>query len=190
MVQRYLTTEDENGAVKSLLTNMWLTIPATLIFFFVGTSLFVFFKQYPDKMNFSLTNGDAIFPWYIVKELPNGVVGLLISGILAAAMSSVSSSINSAATSYCEDIHFRFWNSRKKLNLARLATLLIGIIGTLSALFMAEFEISFVGYFSKNPWSNNWKYEWSLCFRSFFKKANSTGALIGFSGSLIFRYTF
>ena len=33
MVQRYLTTEDENGAVKSLLTNMWLTIPATLIFF-------------------------------------------------------------------------------------------------------------------------------------------------------------
>ena len=92
-------------------------------------------------MNFSLTNGDAIFPWYIVKELPNGVVGLLISGILAAAMSSVSSSINSAATSYCEDIHFRFWNSRKKLNLARLATLLIGIIGTLSALFMAEFEI-------------------------------------------------
>ena len=36
-------------------------------------------------MNFSLTNGDAIFPWYIVKELPNGVVGLLISGILAAA---------------------------------------------------------------------------------------------------------
>ena len=87
MVQRYLTTEDENGAVKSLLTNMWLTIPATLIFFFVGTSLFVFFKQYPDKMNFSLTNGDAIFPWYIVKELPNGVVGLLISGILAAAMS-------------------------------------------------------------------------------------------------------
>ena len=45
MVQRYLTTEDENGAVKSLLTNMWLTIPATLIFFFVGTSLFVFLNS-------------------------------------------------------------------------------------------------------------------------------------------------
>ena len=78
MVQRYLTTADKNGAVKSLLTNMWLSIPATLLFFFVGTSLFVFFRQHPETMNFSLTNGDAIFPWYIVKELPNGVVGLLI----------------------------------------------------------------------------------------------------------------
>ena len=188
MVQRYLTTEDENGAVKSLLTNMWLTIPATLIFFFVGTSLFVFFKQYPDKMNFSLTNGDAIFPWYIVKELPNGVVGLLISGILAAAMSSVSSSINSAATSYCEDIHFRFWNSRKKLNLARLATLLIGIIGTLSALFMAEFEIkSLWDIFQKILGLIIGSMSGLFVLGVFFKKANSIGALIGFTGSLIFQ---
>ena len=43
IVQRYLTTANEKGAVKSLLTNVWLTIPATILFFFVGTSLICFF---------------------------------------------------------------------------------------------------------------------------------------------------
>ena len=186
MVQRYLTTADKNGAVKSLLTNMWLSIPATLLFFFVGTSLFVFFRQHPETMNFSLTNGDAIFPWYIVKELPNGVVGLLISGILAAAMSSVSSSINSAATSYCEDIHFRFWNPIKKLKLARITTLLIGILGTSAALFMAEFEIkSLWDIFQKVLGLIIGSMSGLFFLGIFFKRANSVGALIGFTGSLI-----
>jgi SSS family transporter len=186
MVQRYLTTADKNGAVKSLLTNMWLSIPATLLFFFVGTSLFVFFRQHPERMNFSLSNGDAIFPWYIVNELPNGVVGLLISGILAAAMSSVSSSINSAATSYCEDIHFRFWNPSKKLKLARIATLLIGILGTSAALFMAEFEIkSLWDVFQKVLGLIIGSMSGLFILGVFFKKANSIGALIGFTGSLI-----
>ena len=186
MVQRYLTTADKNGAVKSLLTNMWLSIPATLLFFFVGTSLFVFFRQHPETMNFSLTNGDAIFPWYIVKELPNGVVGLLISGILAAAMSSVSSSINSAATSYCEDIHFRFWNPTKKLKIARISTLLIGILGTSAALFMAEFEIkSLWDVFQKVLGLIIGSMSGLFILGIFFKRSNSMGALIGFTGSLI-----
>jgi len=165
---------------------MWLSIPATLLFFFVGTSLFVFFRQHPETMNFSLTNGDSIFPWYIVKELPNGVVGLLISGILAAAMSSVSSSINSAATSYCEDIHFRFWNPIKKLKLARIATLLIGILGTSAALFMAEFEIkSLWDVFQKVLGLIIGSMSGLFILGIFFKRANSMGALIGFTGSLI-----
>ena len=103
-------------------------------------------------------------------------------------MSSVSSSINSAATSYCEDIHFRFWNSRKKLNLARMATLLIGIIGTLSALFMAEFEIkSLWDIFQKILGLIIGSMSGLFVLGVFFKKANSIGALIGFTGSLIFQ---
>lgn len=186
IVQRYLTTADEKGAVKSLLTNVYLTVPATLLFFFVGTALFVFFKQHPENMNFSLSNGDAIFPWYIVKELPDGVVGLLISGILAAAMSSVSSSINSAATSYSVDIHFRFWNTDNKLKLARIATLVIGVFGTLVALFMAEFEIkSLWDVFQKVLGLIIGSMSGLFILGIFIKKANSNGALIGFIGSLI-----
>ena len=186
MVQRYLTTADEKGAVKSLLTNVWLTLPATVLFFFVGTALFVFFKQHPQEMNFSLSNGDSIFPWYIVKQLPNGVVGLLISGILAAAMSSVSSSINSAAASYSIDIHFRFWKTSNNLKTAKIATFVVGILGTLVALFMAGFEIkSLWDVFNKVLGLILGSMSGLFLLGIIIKKANSNGALIGFVGSLI-----
>jgi cyclically-permuted mutarotase family protein len=185
MVQRYLTTADEKGAVKSLLTNVWLTLPATVLFFFVGTALFVFFKQHPQDMNFSLSNGDSIFPWYIVKELPNGVVGLLISGILAAAMSSVSSSINSAAASYSMDIHFRFWKTSNNLKTARVATFTVGVLGTLVALFMAGFEIkSLWDVFNKVLGLILGSMSGLFLLGILIKKANSNGALIGFVGSI------
>jgi len=186
MVQRYLTTSDQKGAVKSLLTNVWLTVPATLLFFFVGTALFVFFKQNPESMNLSLSNGDAIFPWYIVQELPDGVVGILISGILAAAMSSVSSSMNSAATSYSIDIHFRFWKSSDELKLARIATLIFGVSGTLVALFMAGFEIkSLWDVFNKVLGLIIGSMSGLFILGILVKRSNSTGAIIGFVGSLL-----
>ena len=186
MVQRYLTTADAKGATKSLLTNVWLTIPATILFFFVGTALFTFFKQHPQEMNFSLSNGDAIFPWYIVNELPNGIVGLLISGILAAAMSSVSSSINSAAASYTVDIHFRFWKPSNNLKIAKSATFAVGVLGTAVALFMAGYEIkSLWDVFNKVLGLILGSMSGLFLLGIFFKKANSEGAIIGFIGSLI-----
>jgi solute:Na+ symporter, SSS family len=143
MVQRYLTTKSEKAAKKSVWTNAFLTIPATMIFFFVGTALFAFYKYFPHELNPTFQNNDAIFPWYIASQLPAGISGLLIAGIFAAAMSSLSSSMNSAATAYATDIHFRFnWGIKVGgLRIARIATLIIGLIGILFALFMATMDI-------------------------------------------------
>jgi SSS family transporter len=182
MVQRYLTTKTEKGAKKSIWTNAILTIPATLIFFFVGTVLFAFFKSYPNELNPTFVNNDAIFPWYIVSQLPQGVSGLLIAAIFAAAMSSLSSSMNSAATSYATDIHFRFGWTKKtdELKLARRATLIIGVVGTLFAFIMATMDV-------KSLWDEFQKVL-GLVIGSlggvfllgiFTKRANSTGVLIG-----------
>lgn len=143
MVQRYLTTSDKKTAAKSVWTNAVLTIPATLIFFFVGTALFVFYKMKPELLSPSIAEGDAIFPWFIYTQMPAGFAGLLISGIFAAAMSTLSSSMNSAATAYSIDIHFRFGWSKKKdrLWLARIFTLIIGATGILFAILMATWDI-------------------------------------------------
>lgn len=188
MVQRYVTTKTQKDAQKSVWTNAIITIPATLIFFFVGTTLFAFFKEYPSEMNTGLINNDGIFPWYIVSQLPNGVSGLLLAAIFAAAMSSLSSSMNSAATAYATDFHFRFnWN--KKLNelmLARRATLILGIAGILFAFMMATMDI-------KSLWDEFQKVL-GLVIGSlggvfllgiFTKKANSNGVLIGIVFSII-----
>ena len=129
---------------------------------------------------------DAIFPWYIVNELPNGIVGLLISGILAAAMSSVSSSINSAAASYTVDIHFRFWKPSNNLKIAKSATFTVGVLGTAVALFMAGYEIkSLWDVFNKVLGLILGSMSGLFLLGIFFKKANSKGAIIGFIGSLI-----
>ncbi|RIH64970.1 sodium:solute symporter [Mariniphaga sediminis] len=188
MVQRYLTTKTQKEAKKSVWTNAILTIPATLIFFFVGTALFVFYKTYPAELNPTFANNDAIFPWYIASQLPRGISGLLIAGIFAAAMSSLSSSMNSAATAYSTDIHFRFkWNKKvSELNIARRATLVIGIAGTLFAFFMATADV-------KSLW-DEFQRVLGLVIGSLggvfllgilSKRANSFGALSGIAVSIV-----
>lgn len=143
MVQRYMTTTTEQQARKSVLTNAVLTIPATLIFFFVGTVLYVFYKHFPTELSLTITDGDAILPWYIFTQLPAGITGLLISGIFAAAMSTLSSSMNSAATAYVVDIHSKlpFLSMKSGLRTAQLATLLFGITGIAFAYVMATWEV-------------------------------------------------
>ena len=72
-------------------------IPGGFIFDTVGTALFVFYKAHPERINPLLTI-DATFPLFIAAELPMGITGLIIAGILAAAMATLSSIMNSVAT--------------------------------------------------------------------------------------------
>lgn len=143
MVQRYLTTSDEEEARRSVWTFALLAIPATLIFFSIGTALYLYYTAHVEHLDPTLANDDAIFPWYIVTELPQGVSGLLIAGIFSAAMSSLSSSMNSVSTAFITDFYHRFsWGSaRSELKMARVATLVFGVLGTGFALMMASWNI-------------------------------------------------
>ena len=182
MVQRYLVTPTQKEAQKSLWIGALLTIPATFIFFFMGTALFVFYQVNPSALNNDFINNDAIFPWYIVSQLPTGVSGILIAAIFAAAMSSLSSSMNSGAASFSADVYDRYgfvWN-KDPLKMARWTTLCIGMMGILFALFMATADI-------KSLWDQFNKIL-GLIFGSLggvfmlgllTKKANTKGVLIG-----------
>ena len=143
MVQRYLTTPSMKAARKSVWTNAIITMPATVLFFFIGTALYSYYTVYPENLSVTIPNGDAIFPWYIFTELPAGVVGLLISGIFAAAMSTLSGSMNSAATAYTVDIYPRIFQGRAAgLNAARISTLVIGAMSLTFAILMATWDVS------------------------------------------------
>ena len=182
MVQRYLVTPTLKEAQKSLWIGALLTIPATFIFFFMGTALFVFYQVNPSALNNNFINNDAIFPWYIVSQLPGGVSGILIAAIFAAAMSSLSSSMNSGAASFSADVYDRYgfvWH-KDPLKMARWTTLCIGMMGILFALFMATADI-------KSLWDQFNKIL-GLIFGSLggvfmlgllTKKANTKGVLIG-----------
>lgn len=68
MVQRYMTTGTEKQARKSVLTNAVLTIPATLLFFFVGTVLYVYYKHNPQELSITVSDGDAILPGIFIPS--------------------------------------------------------------------------------------------------------------------------
>ena len=144
IVQRYLSTKDIKSARNSILTNAFVTLPASLLFFGVGTALFVFYSLNPHKLSPGLQN-DAIFPLYIANELPIGVSGLIVAGVFAAAQSTVSTSMNSVSTVLVTDFVRRFSLLKTEsgyLRLARLLTFLSGAAGTTLALLFAGADIT------------------------------------------------
>ena len=190
IVQRFLMSSSVKDSQKTLYTNAVLTLPATIIFFGLGTLLYVFYTENPDALTPSISSNDSIFPWYIVNELPIGVSGLLIAGIFSAAMSSISSSLNSVSTAYCNDFHLHFRPKiadMKLLRIARLATMITGVIGVLLALWMAESNI-------KSLWDQFYRFlglftgglGGMFLLGMLTKKANSKGTLLGLLVSALF----
>ena len=96
-VQRYKTARNEKSARFSALFGGLLYVPVSLLFFFIGTALFVYYKTQPGLLPETVT-GDQVFPYFIVNGLPAGFTGLLIAAIFATGMSTVPTSINSSAT--------------------------------------------------------------------------------------------
>jgi SSS family transporter len=140
VVQRYLTTATEKEARQSIYTNALLVIPASLIFFAVGTALWVYFRHHPTGLN-PHGNTDDVFPWYISRQLPPGLAGLVIAGLFAATMSTISSSMNAIATVLTTDFYQPFRpasTDRQRFIFARRTTLLLGALGCAIAIYLVS----------------------------------------------------
>ena len=146
-VQRYLTSKSERNVKKSLWLGAMLYLPASAFFFLIGTSLFAFYTANPNLLPQELwaniaqgKGGDGVFPYFIVHELPQGCTGLVLAAILAAAMSTVSTSINGCATLTLVDFYSRFFrpnaSSREKMWVLYISSFCCGILGIGGALVM------------------------------------------------------
>ncbi|MEM7477932.1 MAG: kelch repeat-containing protein [Planctomycetota bacterium] len=143
VVQRYMTTKTQSLAARAIWTNALLTIPATILFFGIGTALFLFYRAHPERMDISITT-DQIFPLFISRELPIGVAGLIVAAVFAAAQSTVSTSMNSVATTLLTDClsgPTSNLSDKGRLRLAQILTVLLGVAGTAIALFFVNPEI-------------------------------------------------
>jgi len=96
-IQRYMSSRSDKDAKKSALYGGLLYVPVSALFLFIGTALFGFYKVNNGLLPADV-DGDKVFPWFIVNQLPVGLTGLLIASIFAAGMSTVSTSLNSSAT--------------------------------------------------------------------------------------------
>ncbi|MBR1447738.1 MAG: sodium:solute symporter [Prevotella sp.] len=142
-VQRYHAAKTDRAARNSALFGGWLSIPVSAVFFLIGTALYTYYKAYPGLLPEDMTKGDYVFPYFIVHQLPVGITGLLIASIFAAGMSTVSTSITSAATVILTD----YWKPLAKhssedghIIVLRLSSIIVGLLGIVISLALVSVD--------------------------------------------------
>ena len=111
MVQRMLCAPDFKKARRSLILSGLTDLPIVFIFLAVGILLWVFYQKFPDPSMPKKTN--EIFAYFILKEMPVGLRGLVVAGVFATVMGSLSAALNALATSFTRDWHLP-WVARAR----------------------------------------------------------------------------
>lgn len=129
VVQRYLTAKTDKAAIKASFLGISLTVPIWTIFMFIGTALFVFYKQNPLPEN---TNAAAVFPHFIMTQLPTGVIGFIVAALISAAICSLSADLNSLAAVGIQDYYKKIRPNKTDANYLRTSKLFVVISGFIS----------------------------------------------------------
>ncbi|MBC7947390.1 MAG: sodium:solute symporter [Chitinophagaceae bacterium] len=166
-IQRYHTAKSSKQAGQSVWLCVVMYVPASLLFFIIGTSLYAYYNIYPEliepvKLNVAAERlgdvftsqqandvanslgpsdyGDKVLPHFMVTKVPTGLVGLIVSALLSAAMSTISSNMNASATVFTMDIYKKYFkpdiNDKQQLYVLHAATVVFGLIGLGAGLAM------------------------------------------------------
>ena len=130
VVQRYIAAPTLREARKATLICIVMSLPTWIFFFFIGSCLFAYYKVFPSA-EVAAMKPDDVLPHFILTEIWPGVGGVIIAACLAAAMSSLSSSINAVSTIWTIDflrLIRRKGNDRFELVNAKLASGAAGLI--------------------------------------------------------------
>src|SRR5437870_5309492 len=130
MVQRMLTAPDVRRSRRSVIMSGLADIPIAFTFLSIGVLLWVFYQTHYDP-NLPKTPNE-IFCHYVLYEMPVGMRGLLLAGIFATAMGSLSTALNALATSFTRDWYEPYINpastSGQSLRAVRWATVWFAIL--------------------------------------------------------------
>ena len=156
-IQRYHTAKNPRDAAKSIWLCVLYYVPVSFLFFFIGTALYSFYAENPAlilelKQQVSVEKnipldalqasdyGDRVLPYFMKTQIPTGFLGLLISALLSAGMSTMSSGMNSSATVFLKDIYLRYIDpeadAKKQFRLLLIATTCMGGLGIVFGISM------------------------------------------------------
>ncbi len=140
-VQRYMTTKSTKEAIRSTLFGGLLYIPMSLVFVYIGTALYAYYTARGELLPPGLPP-DQVFPHFIVSGLPTGITGFVVASIVAAGMSTVSTSINSSATVVLTDfvkrLSKRELSDKENMRTLYLTSFMVGFAGVLIGLLMMK----------------------------------------------------
>ena len=137
-IQRLLSTGTYEEARKAAYAHSLLQIPFTLMLWFVGLAIFTYYGYHADPR---VTTGDTALFTFIATEMPTPLPGLLLAAMLAAAMSTLDSGMNSLSTVIVKDFYTKYLNplatEERVVAMARMLTVAIGVFATIMALSIA-----------------------------------------------------
>ena len=111
VVQKYCSARTAKDARRAMWISCWCCVPTWAYFMFLGTSLYVFYKVFPDSDAADMLSGvakaEGILPHFVTTQLPPGCAGIVVAAVLAAAMSSMSSAMNSISAVGITDLYRR-----------------------------------------------------------------------------------
>ncbi|MFC4700762.1 sodium:solute symporter [Glaciecola siphonariae] len=130
VTQRMLTCKDSKSATKALVSSIVMGIPVVLIFVCIGLLLFIYYQR-PDIM--AQGSGNTVVPefegqtvtifmYYVLNDLPNGIKAIITIGIVAAALSTLNSGLNSMSSVAIQDIYRGLIHKNKDLSEQKLVT--------------------------------------------------------------------
>ncbi|OGU67770.1 MAG: sodium:solute symporter [Stygiobacter sp. RIFOXYC12_FULL_38_8] len=132
IVQRLLATKNLRESQKAIIGSGVIVIIQFVIFLIVGVMLYTYYGAMDVK-------SDTIFPKFIIEVLPPGVIGIIIAGLFAAALSTLAGSVSSLASSTMMDLYIPFFGKRKsesaQLKISRLFTIMWTVLLVFAALF-------------------------------------------------------
>lgn len=136
IVQRYLAAKSDKDAKRAAYIGVFTSVPVWTLFILIGSLLFVFYQSGQAELPEGL-KADEVFPYFIATELPVGAIGLVLSALVAAAVSSLDSDLNCIAAIGVEDYYQRIkpnCTDRQRLNMGKFLVLLSGVAMTVVAL--------------------------------------------------------
>lgn len=188
IVQRFTTTTDTKKLNKMMLTNGALSIFIATVFYLIGTGLYVFYGQNPELAQ--TAQQDQIFASFIAYQLPVGVTGILLAAIYAASQSTLSTGLNSVATSWTLDIQERLskkdMSDKLQTRIAQFVSLGVGVLAIVISMVLANGEIK-----SAYEWFNGFMglvlgvLGGTFVLGAFTKVATTLGAYVAFGVSAV-----
>lgn len=136
VIQRYLTAKSNRDGIRASLMGVILSVPVWALFMFIGTALFAYYQLTPTVPLPENIMPDAVFPFFIENELPIGVKGLIISALIAAAISSLDSDLNCLSAVLTEDFYSKLninSSDDRKLRFGKIMVVISGVLAMLVA---------------------------------------------------------
>lgn len=144
-IQRYLSTRDPSSARRSFGVHLLTEVLMAALLALVGLAVLGFFTAHPEGLASEtalIDQADELLPRFVVTVLPAGLAGLVIAAMLSAAMSSLSSGMNSASAVITTDFMGRLlWKKtspHESVRLARIASVAIGVVTVLLSMFVGR----------------------------------------------------